>query len=60
MGFKNFFKGKKTQTGLRVNSKGKTPNGTPVMGVNKNGKLVTTRTYYGQKYTGNNEPLFSG
>jgi len=64
MGLKNLFKGKKTQTGLRVNSNGKTPNGTPVTGVNKNGKLVTTRSpYYGQKHYGvnwkrNNEPLF--
>jgi len=68
MGFKNWFKGKKTQTGLRVNSNGKTPNGTPVTGKNKNGKLVTTRNnsgstykgqkHYGFKWTRNNEPLF--
>ena len=70
MGLKNLFKGKKTQTGLRVNSNGKTPNGTPVTGVNKNGKLVTTRknnnsktTHKGQIHNGfkwnrNEEPLF--
>ena len=38
----NRLRGKKTATGLPINSKGKTPNGTPVTGVNKNGKPVTT------------------
>jgi len=41
----NRLRGKKTATGLPINSKGKTPNGTPVMGVNKNGKPVTTNAY---------------
>jgi hypothetical protein len=40
----NRLRGKKTATGLPINSKGKTPNGTPVMGVNKNGKPVTTNS----------------
>jgi len=33
--------GKKTPTGLRVNAKGRTPNGTRVTGI-RNGKPVTT------------------
>jgi hypothetical protein len=40
-----FFKrlrGKKTANGLSINAHGKTPAGTPVNGINKNGKPVTT------------------
>ena len=40
--FFNKIRGKKTATGLPINSQGKTPNGTAVNGVNKNGRLVTT------------------
>jgi len=40
--FFNKIRGKKTATGLPINSKGKTPNGTAVNGINKNGRPVTT------------------
>jgi hypothetical protein len=41
--FFNKIRGKKTATGLPINSQGKTPNGTAVNGVNKNGRPVTTK-----------------
>jgi hypothetical protein len=40
--FFNKIRGKKTATGLPINSRGRTPNGTAVNGVNKNGRPVTT------------------
>ena len=36
-------RGKKTANGLSINSSGKTPNGTPITGINHKGKPVTTR-----------------
>jgi hypothetical protein len=44
--FFNKIRGKKTATGLRINNQGKTPSGTPVNGINRNGKPVTTNNNY--------------
>jgi hypothetical protein len=54
--FINKIRGKKTPTGLRVNAKGETPNGTKINGI-RNGKPTTTGPQGNYVNTWNGERL---